>query len=158
MSGYLETYGAGDEKRERRRKRVALALVVLAVVGGTAYFFLRNYRETQQAKLFLDLLRQKDYTAAYALWGCTPATPCRDYSTARFLEDWGPASGHTDLSSLQITKVRGCSTGVIIEINFGGGVIEYLWVDRETRNLGFAPQYVEGVMPVCNPVLRPNQK
>lgn len=145
MSGYLESYGAGDEKRERRLKRIALGLVVLAVIGGTAYFFLRNYRETQQAKLFFDLLRQKDYTAAYALWGCTPATPCPNYSMAKFMEDWGPESGHADLSSLQFTRIRGCSAGVIVEANFGGGVIEYLWVDREHRNLGFAP------FSVCNP-------
>ncbi len=145
MSGYLETYGAGQEKRERRLKRVALIVALVIVAGGTAYFFLRNYRETQQAKLFFELLRKKDYTAAYALWGCTPATPCRDYSMPRFMEDWGPESGHADLGALQITKVRGCTSGVIIEANFGGGVIEQLWVDRQHRNLGFAP------FPVCNP-------
>ena len=145
MSGYLETYGAGQEERERRLKRVALALALVIVAGGTTYFFLRNYRETQQAKLFFDLLRNKDYTAAYALWGCTPATPCPDYSMARFMEDWGPESGHADLGAVQIARVRGCSSGVIIETNFGGGVIEYLWVDRGNRNLGFAP------FPVCNP-------
>ena len=145
MPGYLESFGAGDEKRERRLKRIALVLAVLAVVAGTAYFFLRNYRETQQAKLFFDLLRQKNYTAAYALWGCTQATPCPNYSMPRFMEDWGPESGHADLSSLQITRVRGCSAGVIIVANFGGGVIVNLWVDREHRNLGFAP------FTVCNP-------
>jgi hypothetical protein len=145
MSGYLETYGAGQEKRERRLKRVALVAALVVVAGGTIYFFLRNYRETQQAKLFFELLRNKDYTAAYALWGCTPATPCRDYRMPKFMEDWGPGSGHADLGALQITKVRGCSSGVIIEANFGGGVIENLWVDRENRHLGFAP------FPVCNP-------
>jgi hypothetical protein len=149
MSGYLENYGAGQEKRERRLKRVALVAALVVVVGGTSYFFLRNYRETQQAKLFFNLLRNKDYTAAYALWGCTPATPCRDYSMPKFMEDWGPGSGHAELAALQITNVRGCSSGVIIEANFGGGVIEYLWVDREHRNLGFAP------FPVCNPVYVP---
>lgn len=151
MSGYLETYGVGQEKRERRLKRVALVAAAVIVAAGAFYFFFRNYRETQQAKLFFELLRNKDYTAAYALWGCTPATPCRDYSMARFMEDWGPQSGHADLSAFEITRVRGCSAGVIIEANFGGGVIEYLWVDRAHRNLGYAPQYVGGMMPVCNP-------
>ena len=149
MSGYLETYGAGEEKRDRWRKRLALVAALLLVAGGTIYFFLRNYRETQQAELFFELLRNKDYTAAYALWGCTPATPCPGYSMPKFMEDWGPESGHADLGALQITRVRGCSSGVIIEANFGGGVIENLWVDRENRHLGFAP------FVVCNPVYRP---
>jgi len=145
MSGYLETYGAGQEKRERRLKRVALVAAVVIVAGGAFYFLFRNYRETKQAERFFELLRAKNYTAAYALWGCTPATPCRDYVMARFMEDWGPESGHADLNALKITKVRGCSAGVIVEANFGGGVIENLWVDREHRQLGFAP------FSVCNP-------
>ncbi len=145
MPGYLETYGAGEEKRERLLKRLALVVAVLAVAGGTLYFVFRNYRETRQAEQFFDLLRQKDYTAAYALWGCTPDTPCPHYSMDRFMEDWGPSSSHSDLGALRITKVRGCSSGVIIESDFGGGVVEHLWVDRAGRSLGFAP------FPVCNP-------
>jgi hypothetical protein len=150
MSGYLESYGAGEEKRERSFKRVALVAVVLVAAGGLFYYFFRNYRETKQAERFFALLKAKDYTAAYALWGCTPQTPCPNYSEARFLEDWGPQGLYADLGALQITKVRGCSTGVIIEANFGKGVRENLWVDRKTRFLGFAP------FPVCNPVYRPN--
>jgi hypothetical protein len=149
MSGYLEGYGVGEEKRERRLKRAALAAGLVLVAAGGFYFFFRNYRETRRAEQFFDLLRRRDYAGAYALWGCTESSPCRDYSMQKFLEDWGPASDHADLSRLQITHVRGCSSGVIVEANFGGGLIEFLWVDRKTRNLGFAP------FPVCNPVYRP---
>jgi hypothetical protein len=156
MSGYLEEYGAGEVKRARSLKRVALAVLVVLVAGGGFYYFFRNYRETRQAERFFALLRAKDYTGAYALWGCTPATPCPNYSGARFLEDWGPQGLYANVTAVEITKVRGCSTGVIIEANFGSGVLEYLWVDRKTREMGFAPQYVDGVMPVCNPVFRPN--
>ncbi|MCC7175499.1 MAG: hypothetical protein IT159_09915 [Bryobacterales bacterium] len=152
MAGYLETYGAGQVKRERRLKVVFSVALALAVAGGSLYFFLRNYHETRQAELFLNLLKQKDYTAAYALWGCTPSTPCPHYSMDSFMQDWGPESGHADLSKLQITKVKGCSTGVIIEANFGGGVIEHLWVDRASRQVGYAP------FTVCNPVYRPHKK
>ncbi len=155
MPGYLEAYGAGDEKRARLRKRIVIGVALILAVGGTFYFFFRNYRETKQAKRFFELLRAHDYTAAYALWGCTDATPCPNYPMSRFMQDWGPKSDHADLSALEFTKTRGCSDGVIIEANFGKGLIEYLWVDRAHRNIGFAPQYVEGVMSVCNPVYRP---
>ena len=156
MSGYLESYGTVDAKRARTIKRAALILIVLLAAGGGFYYFFRNYRETKQAERFFAMLKAKDYTGAYALWGCTPATPCPNYAEPRFLEDWGPQGLYANVSSVQITKVRGCSTGVIIEANFGSGVREYLWVDRKTREIGFAPQYVDGVMPVCNPVFHPN--
>ncbi len=149
MSGYLERYGAGDEKRERRLKRAALVIVVVLVAAGGLYYFFRNYRETRRAELFFDLLRKRDYRAAYVLWGCTTSSPCSGYSFEKFMEDWGPKSDHADLSHLQITHVRGCTSGVIIEANFGGGLIEFLWVDRQTHDLGFAP------FSVCNPVYRP---
>jgi hypothetical protein len=145
MAGYLEKYGAGEEQREKLIKRVALLVAVVLIVGGVAYFLLRNYRETRQVKLFFELLGKKDYAAAYQLWGCTQTAPCRNYNLDKFMEDWGPRSPHASLSALKITKTRGCDTGVIFETNFGQGEPVYLWVDRATRNLGFAP------WPVCNP-------
>jgi hypothetical protein len=151
MSGYLEAYGAGDEKRAKLIRRVVLAVVLVLVAGTTFYFLFRNYRETQQAKLFLRLLSSRDYPAAYALWGCTEASPCRDYTLKMFLEDWGPQSPHNDTAALKISNTWGCSDGVIIELQSGTPEPDYLWVDRSSRNVGYAPQYVSGMRPVCNP-------
>lgn len=147
MSGFLETYGAGEEQRIRWIRRGALAAVLLLAIGLTAYFLLRNYREVRQAERFFELLERKDYPAAYALWGCTEESPCRHYTMEKFMEDWGPGSPHAGVSSRKITKTRGCRDGVILEVQFGSNPPDYLWVDRATRNLGFAP------WPVCNPVL-----
>lgn len=149
MPGYLEGYGAGEERRERIVKRILVVAAILLVAGGTLYVIFRNYREVQQAKLFFELLRKQDFEAAYRLWGCTEpgAPPCRDYPMEKFMEDWGPQSTHSDLSALQFTKTRGCRTGVILEVDFGQDEPEYLWVDRGTRFIGFAP------WPVCNPRL-----
>jgi len=151
MPGYLEGYGAGEEKREKLIHRVLLLLVLLVAAGTTLYFVFRNYLETRQAEQFFDLLRQKDYSAAYALWGCTPSSPCSSYTMPRFMDDWGPTSPHADLSHLKITHVRGCTSGVIIEVSFGAGETVLLWVDRKTHDLGYAP------FPVCNPVYRPEE-
>ena len=151
MTGYLEGYGAGEERRAKLMKRTALAVFLVLVAGGALYFFFRNFREERRAKLFFELLAARDYQAAYALWGCTPSSPCKDYSMERFMEDWGPQSQHADLSAMKITMVRGCSDGVIVGARFGAGQTDYLWVDRKSRNLGFAPQYVSDIPPVCNP-------
>jgi hypothetical protein len=148
MPGYLEGYGVKEERRERIVKRILLTGLLLLVAGGALYYFIfRNYHEKQQAKLFFELLRKQNYQAAYRLWGCTEATPCRDYPMDRFMEDWGPDSPHANLSALRITKTRGCRTGVIVEIEFEEDEPEYLWVERNDRMIGFAP------WPVCNPRL-----
>jgi len=67
MSGFLESYGAGEEQRSRWIKRTVLAALILAALGTTAYFLLRNYREVQQAKRFFELLDRRDNEGAYGL-------------------------------------------------------------------------------------------
>jgi len=151
MSGYLEAYGAGDEKRARLIKRAALVVVVALAAGAALYFGFRDYREKQQAKRFVTLLQQSNYQAAYALWGCTPKSTCSSYTMDRFLEDWGPKSAHADASKLQIASTRGCSSGVIFEVRSAASEPDYLWVDRGTRNVGFAPLADLFGRPVCDP-------
>lgn len=147
MSGFLETYGQGEEQRGRWIRRVVLASLLLLAVGLTLFLLLRNYREVRQAKRFFELLGKKDYAAAYALWGCTVESPCRHYTMEKFMEDWGPSSPHADASQVKIVHTKGCTDGVILEVQFGSSPPDYLWVERSTRNLGFAP------WPVCNPRL-----
>ena len=151
MSGYLEAYGAGDEKRARRIKRVALVVVVVLAAGAALYFGLRDFREKRQAKLFVTLLQQGNYPAAYALWGCTPTSTCPSYTVDKFLEDWGPKSTHADASKLQIASTRGCSGGVIFEVRSAASEPDYLWVDRSTKNVGFAPLANLFGRAVCDP-------
>ena len=76
MAGYLEQYGAGEERRERRGKIIkilVISLVALVVIGGGLYFNFHNYREERQVKQFLSNLDARDYKGAYALFGCTDA-------------------------------------------------------------------------------------
>ena len=54
MAGYLATYGAGEEQRERLRKRLVLGAVILLVGTGVLYFYLKNYRQDQQVKKFFE--------------------------------------------------------------------------------------------------------
>jgi hypothetical protein len=150
MTGYLEGYGVIEARREKTIKRILLALLVVVVAGGTLYLVFRNYREKQQIQLFFELLRNQNYQAAYELWGCTESHPCPDYPMQKFMEDWGPKSPRVDIADLKITRTRGCSTGVIFQVDVGKSEPEYLWVDRGNKLIGFAP------WPVCNPRLPAN--
>src|SRR5947209_2022439 len=101
MSSYLEAYGEGEAQRARRVrlvKRGSIILLLLLILAGLAYAVFKNYPEEQRVKMFLETLRKQDYQTAYRMWGCTEATPCRDYSFQKFLDDWGPKSPHADAS------------------------------------------------------------
>ena len=138
MAGYLDHYGAGEERREKIIKRAALALVTVVVVGSVALFLLYNIRQERQATRFFDLLEQKQYDAAYALWVRTDSDR-RGYPMSSFMQDWGPQSPHADVSGFHISKSRSCGSGVILTVDFSKGPQEKLWVQRKDLTIGFSP-------------------
>jgi hypothetical protein len=142
MAGYLEQYGAGEEQRQRRAKIVkivAITLVAVVLISGVLFFNFHNYREERQVKQFLIRLDARDYKAAYALFGCTDATPCRYYPFDKFMEDWGPNSGHSGFRDARITRSRSCGSGVLLTVDYGQSRQEKLWVERRDMSIGFPP-------------------
>jgi hypothetical protein len=139
MAGYLDHYGPGEERREQMIKRVAITAIVLVIVAGVLYFVFKNYRQERQVKSFFALLARQDYKAAYVLWGCTDANPCRDYPFNEFMKDWGPQSEHADPASFHITKTRSCGSGVIVTVDSSKKQEDKLWVQRDDLTIGFSP-------------------
>ena len=139
MAGYLDQYGAGDERRAKIVKTVVISLLLLIIVGGGLLFTFHNYREERQVKQFLSLLGVHDYKGAYALFGCTDAKPCRYYPFEKFMEDWGPNSGHASFDSAHITRSRSCGSGVLLTVDYGKNQLEKLWVERQDMSIGFPP-------------------
>lgn len=137
MAGYLDHYGENDGRREKITRYAVISLAVLLVVGGGLYFWFKNIRQERQAQRFFDLLAAKNYTAAYALWGCTEATPCRDYPLHVFMDDWGPDG--RDPRAFRVIKSRSCGSGVILTVDTGKEEPERLWVERESLTLGYSP-------------------
>lgn len=136
MASYLDQYGAGEERRAKIVKAVLFSLLAVIVIGGPLTFYLWDWRQEHQVSKFFDLLAAKDYTAAYALWGCTAAKPCSGYSMAAFLQDWGPPH---DVSHPKITRSRSCGSGVIITVDYGNNQQEHFWVQRDDLTVGFSP-------------------
>jgi hypothetical protein len=139
MPGYFDQYGAGDERRIKIIRTVAISLVSLLVGGGVLFFVFHNYREERQVKQFFASLASHDYKAAYALFGCTDVRPCPQYPAEKFMEDWGPGSGRSDLSNFRISKSRSCGSGVIMTVDFGRNHQDKLWVERQDMSIGFSP-------------------
>jgi hypothetical protein len=156
MPGYLEDYGAGEEKRGKLIRRVLIGVVTVLVLGAVSYFSLRNYSENSAIQKFIAALQQKDYKQAYAMWGCTEAKPCRDYSFEKFMEDWGPKSPMADAAKARIEHPQlnpgplgwirnvlgiqySCNDGVIYHVTVGNGSPVLLYVLRSDKTIGFAP-------------------
>jgi hypothetical protein len=139
VAGYLDHYGEGDEKREKKIKRTLLVLFIATVAGAALFFMFKNYRQERRVKAFLTHLSQKDYRSAYALWGCSEASPCRDYAFEKFMEDWGPQSPRAKTDRYRITRSRSCGSGVVLTVETGGDQPEYLWVEKRDLSIGFSP-------------------
>jgi len=137
MSGYLESYGAGDERRERIIKTSVLSVLGVLLAAGLVYVFFHNYPEERQARRFFEMLQAKDYRDAYALWGCSEATPCRDYPMPEFLKDWGPSQ--PPVSAVDVLDGESCGSGVIVDVDAGKAGDKKLWVERSSHVLSFPP-------------------
>jgi len=137
MSTYLDEYGAADARREKILKVVVSSVVVVAVLAGTIWFFFRDYREQHRVNAFLSELRQGNYPAAYAMWGCSIDDPCENYSFQEFMEDWGP-NAMGEAPTIQASSKHSCSSGVIQTVRVGDEDL-LIWVDRSDPDLPFAP-------------------
>jgi len=159
MAGYLDQYGAGDERREKRNKLLLISAAAAALVLFLWFFLfvwdkteilrwpalarlaqtLRNHRQESRVKEFFDLLARNDYARAYTLWGCSETQPCKEYPYTEFLKDW------RDAKSYSILKSRSCGSGVIITTESGNHEEKALWVQRNDLTIGFSP------FPTCTP-------
>lgn len=136
MAGFLDQYGVGDERRERKRKKVILSVIGLAFFTGLVYFFFHNYRQEHQAKLFFQALAAHNYPQAYSVWAPTEAAK-RDYSMEYFMRDWGPP--REDIRKFSIIEDEGCENSVIVHVDLGAGGIRKVWVNRDSLRLSFPP-------------------
>jgi hypothetical protein len=138
MAGYLDQYGAGEERRERILKILAISVVTLLVVGGVLFFIFHNFAQERTVKRFFERLQAHDYQAAYEMWVRTDSDR-RSYPYQSFLRDWGPQGEHPDVSNFRIAKSRSCGSGVILTVDFGRNQEEKLWVQRNDLTIGFSP-------------------
>lgn len=137
--GYLDDYGEGDGQREKIFKAIAVLLLLAIAAGGVYYVFFRNWAEERQARAFLVALQEGDYAAAYQFWGCSIDEPCRFYPYEEFMKDWGPGSPVGKITGFRLGRSYEQETGVIITLEINGKQQPNLWVEKESRQVGFSP-------------------
>ncbi len=143
MAGYLDQYGAGEERRNRIILRSILAVLTIAFVWTLTWYLLLNHHEEGVVKTFVAALKNKDTQSAYRIWGCTSAKPCSGYEYQKFMRDWGPGPDGPDLAVLGLTDSEECNNAVLLTLEVNANRTEKLWVDRGNDTITFAP------FPVC---------
>jgi hypothetical protein len=136
MAGFLEEYGAGDERRDRIVKGIVVSVAVLAVLLGVLYFLFHNYRQEQTAKRFYDLLEAHNYQAAYDMWVSSDSERT-GYPMTAFMQDWGPQA--MDVRKFTVLDAESCGNSVIVDADLGAAGDRKVWINRQTLVLGFGP-------------------
>jgi hypothetical protein len=147
MAGYLDQYGAGDEKRERLILWTVVVIVGVAIVAGLGWYLFKNHHQEGVIRNFLADVRRGDLTAAYRDWGCGADKPCAGYDYQKFLGDWGQNSSATggppDPGVLALTDSESCNSGVLLTVEVNRARTEKLWVDKKSDAISYAPY------PIC---------
>jgi len=143
MPGYLDQYGAGEERRNRTIARLIIGTLTVVIVTAVGWYLFANHRQDSQVKAFVAAIRTGNYPEAYKAWGCTAEKPCRTYSLKAMMEDWGPGKSGPDPSVFGIVNTESCNNGVLFSVTVNSTRTETLWVDKREDGLGFAPY------PVC---------
>ncbi len=136
---YLEEYGRDDARRERFFKTLVALLLISVALGLIYHVFFRNWREELQTRRFLNALQAGDYEDAYSYWGCSVEDPCRFYPYEEFIEDWGPESPLGKVEDFGLGRSYDQTSGVIITLEINGQVHPNLWVEKESKTVGFSP-------------------
>ena len=138
MAGLLESYAAPSPS-DGRRKRIILWGLAAILIGLVLFFSFRNWREERLVDQFIKLLQEKNYQQAYALFGCTPEKPCKDYPPQKFNEDWGPSGLYADAAHARVGPVDSCGDGVVMTVTIPNVEPVGLEVERDATTINFAP-------------------
>jgi hypothetical protein len=146
MPGYLDHYGAGEERRNRIAALSITGTLTVVIVAALGWYLLQHHHQESQVKAFFAAIRAGDYQTGYRIWGCTPEKPCKSYPYKSLMEDWGgqgAAASAPDPAVLTILDSESCNNGVLITVAVNKTRRETLWVSTDEDGIGFAPY------PVC---------
>lgn len=140
MPGYLETYGAGEERRNRIIFRSIAGLLIALLLSTLLYFNFRFYSAERRVESFLAAVQARDYPRAYSIWGCGEQHPCRDYAMNKFMEDWGANGAYTPMASGKLNYVEPCGDSLIFTIETPGQPDPLVLLTiKGDPTMGFAP-------------------
>ncbi len=145
--GYLDQYGAGEERRNRIIIRSLGLVVTTAAVVSLSWYLLQNHHQESVVRSFVAAVKAGDFKTAYQVWGCSEQKPCSGYEFHRFLSDWSPQatveSGPPDAQVIGLSDSQSCNNGVLLTLQVNKNRVETLWVTKAEDAISYAPY------PIC---------
>jgi hypothetical protein len=113
-----------------------LLVIVVAIVGGVAFYAFHNYPEELVISKFLTEVQRGNYQQAYKIW-----QPSSEYSFTDFMHDWGPQGDYGKIHNFDILHTRSMgsrSVVITVRINNENPPLN-LVVDRKDKGIAYSP-------------------
>ena len=137
MAGYLDQYGAGEEKRENIIKFSVLGVLFLVFFGSLGYYLFKNHSQEGKVGSSSKLCGRRTTRGISAL-GMFGSGACPGYPYDKFHGRLGPEGRKPDV--LRIEDSENCNSGVILTVDTAA--------IQTGKNLGGKRRWRLGILPV----------
>jgi hypothetical protein len=137
-----------DPSREKRKRMIAVILLVCLLVGALLVYHFWNWREERTVNRFFDAIERKDFATAYGIWMADPnwkqhAEKYANYPFGAFELDWGPSGEYGAITrhrvATSITPKGGGSGVVVVAYLNDRRQPVSLWVECKDKSMTFSP-------------------
>ncbi len=137
-----------DSKKARKRNlRIILAIAIVLIVAGLAWWN-RYWPEEHLVGKFFAALQAQDYKTAYAIWMQDPQWQQHPqnhpkYPFNEFYRDWGPGGEWGLIKSQRVFGASTCpggGTGIVVDVIVNDRTEHaQVWVEKSDHTLSYPP-------------------
>jgi hypothetical protein len=137
-----------DEARARRKRRVVIGLLLLAVLVAMLLWRFRYWPEERAASKFFAALQKQDYEGAYGMYFADPdwkqhPQKHSTYPYSEFNRDWGPGGEWGLVKEFRIYGSSTCpggDSGVVVDVIVNGRAEHaQVWVQKSDKTISVPP-------------------
>ena len=134
-----------DPTETRKRRTLLISGLVALVLVASFLWFFWDWPQEHRINQFFAAIEGGDMPKAFGIWNHDPdwqqhTQQYTAYSYGRFESDWGHASDWGDIKQHKITMSKSVGSGVVVGVEVNGQKTPvFLWVQKNTKTLGFSP-------------------
>lgn len=140
-----------DPTRDRKRRNVVIAAILIVLIFAWVAYHLRHYSERHAVDKFFAAVKAQKYEDAYAIWFNDSAWQQHQnkysrYAFSDFYRDWGPGGewGLVKDYSIDCSVSPSGGSGVIVQVTVNHRAEHaYVWVEKSDHTLSFSPNEVD---------------
>lgn len=135
-----------DTARERRRKIIIAALILIIIGLAITAWEVRFWPEQRVVNHFFAALESQNFERAYGVWMADPnwkqhPEKYSRYSYNDFYKDWGPGGEWGPTRSYKVENAESSGgSGVVVNVEVNHRVERArVWVEKSDKSLSFPP-------------------